>query len=265
MLQLLIQWLPSQVGSAALAIALAGAAAGAVLWLSGARFSRTLVGLVAVAIGAGVGMELPRWIGWTISGAGPAVGLALIAGLAGFIFHRLWIGVGLGIVLAGWAFLANWVLLKAPATFDWPAASGSGTLTEYAQQLWQSLPVNVAHELPLACGVAMVIGLITTIFWPRLAIATAWSAAGASLLTGLGSAAMQFGRPQWLSLLPQQLGSQLLALSVLVAVGVAAQWKTTLGKTAQTASGLATPVAKPGSSTGTKGKPSPRPMSEGAD
>jgi hypothetical protein len=260
MLQLLIQWLPNQVGAAALAIALAGAAAGAVLWLSGARFSRTLVGLFAVAVGAAIGMELPYWMGWSISGAGPAVGLALIAGLAGYIFHRLWIGLGLGLVLAGWAILANWVLLKAPATFDWPAASGSANPTDYFQQLWQSLPANVAHVLPLACGVAMMMGLITTIFWPRLAIATAWSAAGASLLTGLGSAAMQLGRPQWLSLLPQQLGSQLLALTVLVVVGAAAQWTT-----AETASGQATPTGKPGANTGSKGKPAPRPMSEGAD
>src|SRR5476651_527400 len=113
MLQLLIQWMPDQVGAAALTIALAGAAAGAVLWLSGARFSRTLVGLAAVAVGAVVGMELPRRLGWTISGAGPAVGLALMCGLMGYLFHRLWIGIGLGTVLAGWAFLATWVLLKA--------------------------------------------------------------------------------------------------------------------------------------------------------
>jgi hypothetical protein len=107
----------------------------------------------------------------------------------------------------------------------------------------------------------MTMGLITTIFWPRLAIAAAWSAAGASLLTGLGSAAMQLGRPQWLRLMPQQTGSQLLGLALLVVVGVAAQWKT-----AQTASGHAAPSGgKPGPATGTKGKPNPRPISEGAD
>ncbi len=101
-------------------------------------------------------------------------------------------------------------------------------------------------------------GLLITIFWPGLAIAAAWSAAGASLLAGLGSAAMEFGRPQWLRLMPQQLGSQFLALAVLVVVGVAAQWKT-----AQSAAGQSTPVAgKPGSS---KGKPAPRPVAEGAD
>jgi len=261
MLQLLIQWIPSEVGAAALTIAVAGAGVGAVLWLSGARFSRTLIGLVAVAVGAVLGLELPRHMGWTISGSGPAVGLALVFGVGGFIFHRLWIGVGLGLVLAGWAFLAIWVLLKAPATFDWPNATAGASADDYLSQLWRSLPANVAQLLPIASAGAMGIGLITTIFWPRLAVATAWSAAGASLLTGLGSAAMRLGRPQWLRLMPQQLSSQLLGLAVLVLVGIAAQWKT-----AQSAAGQPSPVlGKPGSSNGSKGKPSPRPVSEGAD
>jgi hypothetical protein len=260
MLQLLIQRLPDQVGNAALAVALAGAAVGAVLWLSGARFSRTLIGLVAVAVGAIAGLALPRLLGWSISGAGPAVGLALTAGVAGYLFHRLWIGVGLGMVLAGWVFLATWVLLKAPATFDWPAAAANTRISDYVVQLWQSLPANVAGVLPIACGGAVMMGLIVTIFWPTLAVATAWSAAGASLLAALGSAAMEFSRPHWLRLLPQQFGSQVLALAVLVVVGVAAQWKT-----AQAASGQGGPIGKPASGNGSKGKPAPRPMSEGAD
>jgi len=260
MLQLLIQWLPDQVGGAALAIALFGAAVGAVLWLSGARFSRTLIGLVAVAVGATAGLELPRRLGWSISGAGPAVGLALIAGVAGYLFHRLWIGVGLGMVLAGWVFLACWVLLKAPATFNWPAAAANASVSDYMVQLWQSLPANVAGMLPIACGGAVMMGLIVTIFWPTLAVATAWSAAGASLLAALGSAAMEFSRPQWLGVLPQQFSSQVCGLGILVVVGVAAQWKT-----AQTASGQVGPVGKPASGNGDKGKPNPRPMSEGAD
>ena len=66
------------------------------------------------------------------------------------------------------------------------------------------------------------LGLAMTILFPSLAIATAWSAAGASLLASLGSAAMEFGRPQWATHLPQQLVSQVLALAVLVAVGIAA-------------------------------------------
>jgi hypothetical protein len=261
MLQLLILWLPNEVGSAALLVAIAGALTGAVLWLSGARFSRTLVGLVAVAIGAVIGMELPRWLGWSISGEGPLVGFALAFGVAGYLFHRLWVGVGLGLVLAGWAFLATWVFLKAPATFDWPTANPGGSASDYFLQIWQSLPANVAGVLPIACGGSVMLGLLTTIFWPRLAIATAWSAAGASLLSGLGSAAVEFGRPQWLRLMPQQLGSQFLALAVLVVVGIAAQWNT-----AQTATGQAAPISgRPGSTSGSKGKPAPRPMSEGAD
>ena len=94
------------------AVAVAGGAVvGAVLWLAGARFSRTLVGLVTVSLGAFLGMEMPRYFGWGVSGAGPAVGMALILGLSGYIMHRFWIGVGLGTVLAAWAFLATWVVL----------------------------------------------------------------------------------------------------------------------------------------------------------
>jgi hypothetical protein len=269
MLQLLLQMLPSDVSGVALAIALAGAGVGGVLWLRGARFSRTLVGLVGVALGAVAGMLLPREMGWGISGAGPAVALSLAGGTLGYTLHRLWIGLGLGAALCGWGMLATWVILEGPTAFSWPPLAPGASVLEDVIQIWRALPHEVAQVLPVVCGGAIMIGLAMTVLSPVWAIATAWSAAGASLLAGLGVAAMQVSRPQWVSLLPRQLSGQLMALAVLVVVGTIAQWKT-----AQEAAGMAVGgpavagAGKPAGGNaagGGKGKPLPRPVCEGAD
>jgi hypothetical protein len=260
MLQSFVQWLPDQVGGAALAVAMAGALVGAVLWISGARFSRTIIGLIAVAIGAVVGMKLPAWMGLGIGGEGPAVLLALLLGVIGYLMHRLWIGVALGIVLASWAFLATWVLLNGSANFNWPAAHTTGNIPDYLVLCWHALPVRIAGVLPIVCGGAMMFGLLITLCWPGFAIAAAWSAAGASLLAGLGSVAMEMGRPQWMKIMPQTPATQFLALIALVLTGVAAQWRS-----AQAAAGQLGPVIMKPTASGSKGKPAPRPTAEGAD
>ncbi len=78
MLQELLTFMPREAGSATLAFASVGAACGVALWVSGARFSRYIVTLTAVAIGTGVGVGSPRWFGWAIDGMGPAVGGAIV-------------------------------------------------------------------------------------------------------------------------------------------------------------------------------------------
>src|SRR5678815_5388750 len=102
MLQQLLPLLPKEAGTGALMIAITGALIGLGMWLIGARFSRPMVTLAAVAIGAVIGMRMPQWFNWTINGMGPAVGAAIVFGVSGFVGHRLWIGMGLGLVMAWW-------------------------------------------------------------------------------------------------------------------------------------------------------------------
>src|SRR5437870_5881909 len=108
MVQELLALLPKEVGTLALVLAMTGTLAGAGLWLAGARFSRSLITLVLVSIGGWTGLFLPRWLGWTIDGWAPAIGLALGMGASGFFLHRFWVGIGLGVVLAAWAGFATW-------------------------------------------------------------------------------------------------------------------------------------------------------------
>src|SRR5947207_3042432 len=83
-------------------VALAGALIGGVLWLCGSRFSRSLITLLGVAVGASLGLRVPQWTGAPLSNWATAMGGAVILGASGFVFHRLWIGIALAIILTGW-------------------------------------------------------------------------------------------------------------------------------------------------------------------
>src|SRR5206468_9593604 len=87
--------LTAWLGRYALLAALVGSAAGFVLWLAGSRFSRSLVTLLAVTVGAVLGMHLPGWFDWPIEGMGLAVGGAMVLGLSGFLLHNTWVGLSL--------------------------------------------------------------------------------------------------------------------------------------------------------------------------
>jgi hypothetical protein len=85
MLQEWLARLPQDAGPRGLACALLMAVAGLVLWLVGARFSRSIFTLLGVAAGAWVGLRVPRWMGWEIDAMAIAIGGALVLGLAGYL------------------------------------------------------------------------------------------------------------------------------------------------------------------------------------
>jgi hypothetical protein len=226
MLRDLFQFLPRNAGSAAAVMATLGAIAGLVLWLAGARFSRTLMALVAVAAGALIGSALPRWCGWTISGMGPAVGLAVVLGVSGFVLHRVWVGMGLGAVLALWASLAVWLLTRGGQEFDWPNPDHYASLIIWLRAVWLNIPPEPARVIPYAAAAAAVSGLAMTILWPRFSTLLAWSLIGVSMLVGLGSAVLDDLQPQWTRAVPEQTWAQCLTLGMLIAVGLIFQWRT---------------------------------------
>src|SRR5258706_9996099 len=143
MVQELMPLLPKEVGTLALAIAMSGTLIGAGLWLVGSRFSRSLITLLLVSIGAWIGLFLPAWTGWKIDGWAPAVGLALVLGAAGFFLHRFWVGVGLGLVLAAWAALGVWLLCKGADAWSLPRYDIGTRTTDYLKDLWTNLPADV--------------------------------------------------------------------------------------------------------------------------
>jgi hypothetical protein len=223
--QELLNLLPLDPGSAGMAVAIIGSVIGAIVWLLGARFSRTIITLMTVLLGGAIGMRLPQWFGWSVSGAGPAVGAALGLGITGYALHRMWVGIGLGTVLCSWATMACWIGFRNGATWAWPTWNADTTIETYAVALWQHLPADVARILPYACAMAVISGLAMAIIWPKTTLILCWSLIGATLLVSMGVAAVEYGQPQWLLKIPSPAWAQATLLGSIVSVGALIQWK----------------------------------------
>jgi hypothetical protein len=197
------------------------------LWLLGARYSRQIVTLGGVAVGTIVGKHLPDFALPQMSAPVLAILGAIICGVAAYITHRLWIGLGLGLCLAWWAALGTWALAHGDQSWSQPVWDADMTFSRFAVALWTVLPADVSRILPWATGVAMVSGIAICVLWPRLATALNWSLAGLTLLLTLGMAAMSYERPEWISLIPSQTWMQMTALCALISFGVMVQSKLT--------------------------------------
>jgi hypothetical protein len=225
MLQELLLLLPKEAPSGAATIATIVAVAGLVFWAIAAKFSRFMVTLLLVAIGATIGMQVPTWLGWSIDGAGPAVAASVILGVSGFILHGFWMGLGLGIVAATWVALACWMMLRGETTWIWPASSEYPSIAAYSAALWQQLPGPMQRILPFGAAASLITGVAMAILWPRLTMALMWSFTGLTMLT-LGSiAAASYGHPDLLLRLPGSTGAQAGILAMLLVVGAVIQWK----------------------------------------
>lgn len=224
LLQSLLALLPKESSGAAVAFAIVGVVSGVLLWLAGGRFSRYLVTLAAVAIGTGIGVGLPRWFGWNIDHMAPAVGGAIVLGASGYVLHRLWVGLWMGIVLAIWAAVGTWMVLAADQKWDWPE-SGRSTVPAYVKRSVSALPADVARALPMVCGAALLIGAIPALVWPRAGMAILYSAMGATLIAAAGVMLLKMKQPQWLAKAPPRTSQQLGAVLLAVALGAALQWQ----------------------------------------
>jgi len=227
MLYQLTAMLPSQVLTLSAGATVMCAVAGVALWLVGARFSRYLVTLAAVAVGTAIGMRLPVWMGWSIDGMGTAVAGAIVVGVAGFLLHRTWVGVLLGVVMALWVGLAAWVALEGDVRWDWHAVQGSAQPVQFLKNVWQTLPPNLVHAVPIAMMVGFGSGTLLAVFWPKLGRVLAYSLIGVTVAMPMGMLAMREIHPQWLTILPPQMSMQWAVLAGLVVVGTAIQWRNT--------------------------------------
>ena len=225
MVQQLLPLLPHDIGRAALIAALIVTLFGAVLWLVGARFSRPMITLIGVAAGALLGRALPGWMGWNVNSMAASVGGAVVLGMLGFLLHRMWVGLGLGILLACWAAVAVWVCFSDGAQLTWPTVNETTTWRTFAELFWLTLPSKVRQFLPFATSLAMLSGLLASLLWPRFGAALLYSALGTSLLVGAGLIAIENGRPQWITIVPSQTWAQATTLLAIVAFGAIVQWQ----------------------------------------
>ncbi len=225
MLRDVVQLLPPDVSTLVVYLAMAGACAGVGLWMAGARMSRGLITLSLVSAGGLIGLRLPAWLGWQVSGMAMAVGLALVGGLLGFILHRLWVGVGLGLTLGLWAILACWIGMHGDYQPGWEHIDWAAGSAAVWQQLWSDLPANLRKWWPVAGLAGLGGGIVMSLLWPRVAIVTLYSLVGVSMAAGLGLLAVRAGRPEWIDRLPEQRWVQAALFGSLVLLGALVQWK----------------------------------------
>jgi len=200
-----------------------GTVVGGLLWLLGARFSRSMLSLLAVTAGSWIGVRLPQLFGWTIDPTCVGVAGAIILTTAAFLFHRTLIGIALGAVSALWAVAAAWIRFDGPNQWHPADLHWTGSLVTYLTKIWQSFPGQLGMVLPYAFGAGLAAGVLTGVLWPRFGRCLLYSLIGSTLILASGLPLAGRLRPDWLQLAPQSTQAQLLILFSFVAVGVAVQ------------------------------------------
>lgn len=195
-------------------------AIGFLLWLAGSRFSQGLVTLLAVAIGASVGKHLPAWMGWSIDPIGTCFGGALILGFVGYLYYRMWVGVGLGLLLAGWTAIAIWSLFHNTDAWAFPAIT-SLDLSVLTKSLWDSIPPDLQRILPWSIGVAGFAGMTLAALAPRLAERMFYSMLGLSV--AVAAVTLMNQTINWNRLIPNGPIARLVVAAVLVLMGMTLQ------------------------------------------
>ena len=227
MLRELLSLLPEGIARCSPLAAGACAVLGVILWICGARFSRAILTLVAVAAGTVIGMRLPEWRGWQIDGMGLAVGGAIVLGSGAFLFHRTCVGAILGAGMMLWAAAGVWIFMAGDVYWNWRYARWNGDMVEYLQSAWRTLPPNISHAFPMACFAGLAAGITLAALLPKASKVLAHSLIGLTLAVVMGAVAMSASRPQWLSVPPGSLAAQGLGLIALVLIGAAIQWRLT--------------------------------------
>jgi hypothetical protein len=225
MIQQLLSLLPKEIDSIALMIAIAGAILGGILWLGGSRFSRTLMTLISVFTGALIGLQLPKWFELGLEGWATAVLGALVLGISGYALHKVWVGFGLGLVMAAWAGIATFTVCGDPKGFTWPISLEGATLHARLIDIWNALTPDARRLLPFACCAGLVSGFCASLLWQRLGVVLLYSTAGVTLLVGLGVAVLNSAKREWLNVIPSKTSSQVIVLISLVAFGAVLQWR----------------------------------------
>lgn len=202
---------------------------GLTFWLGGARFNRAFSTLAGVLIGGTIGMHVPQWAGWSISGMGPAVGGAIVTGVGGFLLHRAWIGPALGILLAvaaisATAHICGWQISSTIAATTATSAKAEGYGMHRLIDIWNSMPHGLMYTLPAIAAAALLAGLTIAMLWPGPATAMLYSLGGVSILAGLLAACDGgvISRTHWLGGHPS---TQAAIFAVMVLLGVALQWR----------------------------------------
>lgn len=198
--------------------------AGLLLWLAGARVSRSLLTLVFVAAGALLGKHLPGWASLKLDPmAGAIVGAAAL-GFGAYVFHRWIVGLGLGLTLALWTVLGCWVTAKTPLHWQWPPRPATWAEWETAATAVRTaLGSDLVQQMAGLGGLALITGLGISILFPRVAVSLFWTLLGTTLAVVSGVAYCFYFAPARLESLPSSTQGQLILLGAIVSAGFLAQ------------------------------------------
>lgn len=213
-------------GSLVAAMSIGGVISGLIMWLVGAKFSRGIITLIAVSIGALVGLRMPHWISVPLGAWATAIGGALVLGCIGYGFHRMWVGAGLATLLALWAGIMLWQIYCSGRVGTFPDRLAGMGIDEYWTMIWNSLPRDFRRVAPFLTGLGVVFGVVVSIFWSRAASVMLYSILGVSVLMIMGMLGIAISKPSLLGILPSQTGSQIATFGGMVLFGAIVQWWT---------------------------------------
>jgi len=227
MVQELLPFIPQALTTPQAVVCIALMSAGLFLWLAGAVWGRAILTLAAVAVGATLGMFVPRWQAWPINSMSAAVLGAVCFGVSAFLVERIWCAILLGIVLTAWATLGVWMTYHGEQPFPQWDQEEMQQLTppQQARELWFRLPEHVRRVLPFAAATMVVSAMAIALLWPRVAKVSAFSTLGVTMLFVATLTLVASRRPDWLLLVPEQLSIQAAVLGVMALFGVVVQWQ----------------------------------------
>jgi hypothetical protein len=224
MLQELVALAPNAIRQQPGWVAFVVLAAAVGFWGAGGRFSRYLITLGLAAAGALVGMRLPRWWGWSVDGIGIGMGAALLLGVSGFLLDKAWMGTLLGLLIAFWAAVIAWAWLEPSAQWVWPGIQWTHDPVDLGLQVFRMCPPGLRSSLPGGAVSGMGMGLVITLFWPRMSRAILFDLLGLSLVVAVVLPIVEQQQPGWMNAHLPQGPAQPIGVLILFLAGLGVQW-----------------------------------------
>jgi hypothetical protein len=226
MVQQLLNLLPQdRVAEFVFSFVVFGAVMGLATLFLGSLRRRAAATLMLMCLGILMGRGLHAWYGWGGEPNATAILGAVVGGVLGFLLHRLWIAIGLGVVAALLAACVLWFQLEAARQVEAPRLEAGMGLLDHLSLCWSRVPEDFQSVLPLVTAPAFLIFAVFGFVFVRLGSAMFFATAGAmvlaaSLLLGETSGHM----PQIGSMLPQLIELRVLLFAAVVLLGTLVQW-----------------------------------------
>lgn len=173
---------PEQVRTVLLAIVLTGTIIGAATLLLGGMRSRFMISLLLLVVGVTIGHSAPAWFGLKIEPNAAAILGAIVMGILGFAFYRIWVAICLGLIVAGLAAVILWFNLGAGRSFHAPTAEHGMTLLAYLRLCWQHVPELYKASAPVVCIPVCLAGITVGLLLNRFGTALLYSLLGTSIM-----------------------------------------------------------------------------------